>query len=578
MKAAPKSLLGATLALSLFLAYLAHRFVSLYLTLIGNNPLTKISLALNDFLPSLTAAPLAFTFTTPALIAALVTLAIVWLIYFYHFFLPKNYLHGQEYGTARWGRPQDIAPFINTAHPDENIILSATERLSLSPAKHFKYSRNHNVLVIGGSGSGKTHSHLKPNLMQLSGSYVVTDPKGTVLSDVGYLFQTHGYRLQTFNTVDFSKSACYNPLAYVKSEKDILKLAHTLIINTKGEGKNGDDFWLKAEQLWLSAAIGYLFYHAPPSDRTLPSLIDLLEISNASGNDPHSQSPLDLMFADLATQDPDCFPVRQYKKFKLAAGDTLKSILISVAARLSPFDIAELRHLLQKDELHLDQLGTQKTALFVIMSDTDNTYSFINAILFYQLFDFLTDQADATPAGRLPVPVRFLLDEFANIGLLPNFEKTIATIRSRGMSASIILQSLAQLSALYQKKSEIIVDCCDTVLFLGGKSVKTTKDLAEMIGKTTINYQSSSRSHGSEQNGSHSLNEQITARNLINPAEIAAMSRDECLVLISGLPPFKSKKYHPATHPRWSYLADARPELKYHFPPTASIPTSTAFA
>jgi type IV secretion system protein VirD4 len=548
------------LAASLCAADLTNRFASLYLSAEGFF-FARITSAWSGLVPAVVSAPLAFSLATPVILPTLSAFFGVWLGYLYFFACPKNTRRGEEHGSARWGRRSDIAPFINTADPDQNIILSATESLSLAPTINFKYARNYNVLVIGGSGSGKTYSYLKPNLMQLAGSYVVTDPKGTLLPDVGQLFIEHGYQLKTFDTVNFARSLKYNPLAYVRSEKDILKLANVLVRNTKGEGRVGDDFWVKAEKLWLAAALGYLYYEAPPQDRTLPALLDLLDVAGASENNENYRCPLDLMFEDLARKNPNSFPVRQYHKFKLAAGTTAKSILISVAARLAPFDIAELRQLLSVDELELDTIGQKKTALFVIISDTDNTYSFLAAILFYQLFDLLTDQADARDNGRLAVPVRFMLDEFANLGVLPNFEKTISTLRSRDISATMLVQSLGQLTALYDKRSEIIIDCCDSVVFLGGKSVKTTKEIATMLGQSTLAHQTTSQSRG--QTGNFSVNEQILARPLLQSSEIAQLSREQCLVLISGLPPFKSHKYDPRRHRRWHYLADSGQRQPY---------------
>jgi type IV secretion system protein VirD4 len=554
--------LAATAAASLFAAYLAHRLATLYLLSSGNF-FAKLQTAAAGFLPALQQQPLAFNLTAAALLPAGLVLIGVWLWYLYNFAFPKNYRPGSEHGSARWGQPKDIAPLINTTNPDQNIILSATEKISLTSKGDFKNERNHNVLVIGGSGSGKTDSHLKPNLMQLAGSYVVTDPKGTLLPDVGHLFSENGYQVKTFDTVNFARSHQYNPLAYLKSDKDILKLANVLVLNTKGEGRIGDDFWVKAEKLWLSAALGYLYYEVPPQDRTLAALLDLLDVASASEHSEDYRCPLDLMFENLQRKKPDSFPVRQYRKFKLAAGVTAKSILISVASRLSPFDIAELRTLLSRDELRLDFLGREKTALFIVLSDTDPTYSFLAALLLAQILDLLTDQADLNLTGKLDLPVHLMLDEFANLGILPNFEKTISTIRSRDISATMIIQSLGQLQAIYNRRSEIIMDCCDSVVFLGGRSVKTTKEIAEMAGQTTVDHQAISQSKGAS--GNFSTNDQILGRALINSAEIAQMKRDECLVLISGLPPFKSRKYNPAKHPRFHYLADSGKRPRYHW-------------
>lgn len=534
-------------------AYSVNRLVDLYSQLEGNF-WWRLNHAL-DLLPQeLLTHPGKFAFHPLPLWSATLSFIFLWLLYYYWQSSQQHSHHGREHGSAHWGSKRDIRPYINS-NAEQNIILSESERLNFATVKNFNYQRNHNVLVIGGSGSGKTYSYLKPNLMQLHSSYVVTDPKGTIIGDTGYLFTKSGYQVKVFDTVNFARSLRYNPLAYLRDEADILKLTNVIILNTKGEGRVGDDFWLKAEQLWLSACIGYLYYQAPKKDCHLGSLLDLLSIAGASESDENYQSPLDLMFADLAAKQPDCFPVRQYQKYKLSAGTTAKSILISLAARLAVFDLDSVRNLLATDELGLDKLGDSKQVLFVIISDTDPTYHFLSAMLFYQAFDLLCSKADGLPGGHLKLPVRFLLDEFANLGVLPHFDKTISTMRSRGLSANIIVQSLSQLQALYPKQSEVIIDCCDSVVFLGGKSLKTTKDISTMIGRATIAHQSISQTQG--QGGTFTKSEQIIARSLLDQSEIAALPREECLVLISGLPPFRSKKYNPAHHRRWKLLADS---------------------
>lgn len=545
---------------SLLVFYLLNK-AALVIEGVEGNVLGKLNLAVDGVVASVTDHPFKLGFSKWSLLSGLGGAVLVWLAFLYNVIGSKKYMRGKEHGSAVWGTSKDIRPFIHKDE-DQNIILSATERISMHKGQKFEYDRNKNVLVIGGSGSGKTFSHIKPNLMQLHSSYVITDPKGTLLPETGHLFAENGYEVRVFNTINFSKSMRYNPLAYIQSEKDILKLVNVLMENTKGEGtQSGEDFWVKAEKLWYSAAIGYLFYEAPPNERNIPALVDLLEMSGASEFDEEFRSPMDLMFEQLELTKPDSFPVRQYKKFKQAAGKTMKSILISCGARLAPFDIEELREIMSYDELKLDEIGDRKTAFYVIMSDTDNTYSFVVAMMFYQLFNLLCDKADDQYGGRLPVHVRCMLDEFANIGKIPNFEKLISTIRSREISATIILQSQSQLNSIYKEDADTIMDCCDTLVFLGGKSAKTTKNISEMIGKTTIDNQNVNVTKG--QNGSYSLNNQVLGRDLIDASEIARLRRDECIVIISGLPPFRSMKYDTRKHKRFHYLADSGKRKSY---------------
>ena len=469
----------------------------------------------------------------------------------------KKYRKGCEYGSARWGNAEDIKPYMADKFED-NVILTETERLTMDgrPKAGPKYARNKNILVIGGSGSGKTRFYVKPNLLQMHSSYVVTDPKGTVLNEVGKALQDGGYAIKVLNTINFKKSMHYNPLAYIRSEKDILKLVNTIIANTKGEGsQSGEDFWVKAERLYYSALIGYIWYEAPKEEKNLNTLIEMINASEAREDDETFENPIDLLFKELEQQNPEHFAVRQYKKYKLAAGKTAKSILISCGARLAPFDIAELRELTEDDELELDTLGDKKTALFVIISDTDDTFNFIVAIMYTQLFNLLCDKADDKYGGRLPVHVRFILDEFANIGQIPKFDKLIATIRSREISASIILQAQSQLKAIYKDNADTIVGNCDTTLFLGGKEKTTLKEISEILGKETIDLYNTGESRGKET--SHSLNYQKTGKELMSMDELSVMDGSKCILQLRGVRPFLSNKYDLTKHPKFALTSDA---------------------
>ena len=425
----------------------------------------------------------------------------------------KKFRKGVEYGSARWGNEKDIEPYMDSVF-ENNILLTQTERLMMSGRpREPKYARNKNILVIGGSGSGKTRFFVKPNLMQMHSSYVVTDPKGTVLIECGKMLKKGGYKIKVLNTINFAKSMHYNPFAYLRSEKDILKLVNTIIVNTKGEGQqSGEDFWVKAEKLYYTALIAYIWYEAPEEEQNFAMLIDMIDASEAREDDENFKNAVDLLFDELEEKDPNHFAVRQYKKYKLAAGKTAKSILISCGARLAPFDIKELRDLMEYDDLELDTLGEKKTALFVIISDTDATFNFVVSIMYSQLFNLLCDKADDVYNGRLPVHVRMLLDEFANIGQIPQFEKLIATIRSREISASIILQSKSQLKAIYKDNADTIEGNCDTTLFLGGKEKTTLKELAEVLGKETIDLYNTSDTRGTSQ--SYGLNYQKTGKDM----------------------------------------------------------------
>ena len=468
----------------------------------------------------------------------------------------KKYRQGIEYGSARWGSPSDIRPFIDPSFTD-NILLTKTERLTMDARpKDLKYARNKNVLVIGGSGSGKTRFFVEPNIMQMHSSYVVTDPKGTIIGDVGSMLQRGGYRIRIFNTVNFSKSMHYNPFAYIHGEKDILKFVNVLMLNTKGEGdKSGEDFWVKAERLLYCALVGYIYYEALEEEKNFTTLLDLLSASQVKEDDEDYKSKMDFVIEDLKAVDPDHFAVRQYEKFKMAAGKTAKSILISCGARLAPFDIRELREITEYDELELDTLGDRKTALFLIMSDTDTTFNFLLAILQSQLFNLLCDKADDYYGGRLPIHVRCLLDEFANIGKIPNFDKLIATMRSREISASIILQTQSQLKTIYRDAADTIIGNCDSTLFLGGRERTTLKDLSAMLGKETIDLYNTSENRGTTL--SHGISYQKTGKSLMSEDEIAVMDGNKCILQLRGVRPFLSDKYDIRQHPRYKYLAEA---------------------
>ena len=467
----------------------------------------------------------------------------------------KKFRQGVEYGSARWGNAKDIEPYMDSEF-ENNILLTQTERLMMSGRpKQPKYARNKNILVIGGSGSGKTRFFVKPNLMQLHSSYVVTDPKGTVLIECGKMLKKGKYKIKVLNTINFSKSMHYNPFAYLRSEKDILKLVNTIIVNTKGEGQqSGEDFWVKAEKLYYTALIAYIWYEAPEGEQNFAMLIDLIDASEAREDDENFKNAVDLLFDELEEKDPNHFAVRQYKKYKLAAGKTAKSILISCGARLAPFDIKELRDLMEYDDLELDTLGEQKTALFVIISDTDATFNFVVSIMYSQLFNLLCDKADDVYNGRLPVHVRMLLDEFANIGQIPQFEKLIATIRSREISASIILQSKSQLKAIYKDNADTIEGNCDTTLFLGGKEKTTLKDLEDVLGKETIDLYNTSDTRGTSQ--SYGLNYQKTGKALMSQDEIAVMDGGKCIMQLRGVRPFFSDKFDITKHGRYKELSD----------------------
>ena len=467
----------------------------------------------------------------------------------------KKFRQGKEYGSARWGNRKDIEPYMDEKFQN-NILLTKTERLSMNGRpSNPKYARNKNVLVIGGSGSGKTRFYVKPNLMQMHSSYCVTDPKGTIVLECGKMLEDNGYEIRILNTINFKKSMKYNPFSYIHSEKDILKLVQTIIANTKGEGeKAGEDFWVKAEKLYYTALIAYIYYEAPKEEKNFATLLDMIDASEVREDDENYKNPIDRLFEALEKKEPRHFAVKQYKKYKLAAGKTAKSILISCGARLAPFDIQELRDLMSEDELELDCIGDRKTALFVIISDTDDTFNFVVSIMYSQLFNLLCDKADDVYGGQLPVHVRFLLDEFANIGLIPKFEKLIATIRSREISASIILQAQSQLKAIYKDNADTIIGNCDSTLFLGGKEKTTLKELSETLGKETIDLYNISETKSNQ--NSFAMNYQKTGKDLMSQDEITVMDGGKCIFQLRGVRPFFSDKYDITKHKNYSLLED----------------------
>ncbi|MFM9413011.1 VirD4-like conjugal transfer protein, CD1115 family [Peptococcus simiae] len=518
---------------------------------VGGDIIDKIMVGISDigtlsYIPSLNPRDL--------LVGVLVA-ALVKLIIYSKGKNKKKYRQGKEYGSARWGESKDIAPYIDPKF-ENNVLITNTERLTMnSRPKNPKYARNKNVLVIGGSGSGKTRFYVKPNLMQMHSSYVVTDPKGTLVLECGKMLYENGYDIKILNTINFKKSMKYNPFAYLRSEKDILKLVQTIIANTKGDGeKAGEDFWVKAEKLYYTALIGYIYYEAPEEEKNFKTLLDMIDASEVREDDETYMNPIDRLFEALEKKDPSHFAVKQYKKYKLAAGKTAKSILISCGARLAPFDIRELRELMSEDELELDKIGDRKTALFVIISDTDDTFNFVVSIMYSQLFNLLCDKADDVYGGRLPVHVRCLLDEFANIGLIPKFEKLIATIRSREISASIILQAQSQLKAIYKDHADTIVGNCDSTLFLGGKEKTTVKELSETLGKETIDLYNTSETRSNQK--SFGLNYQKTGKELMSQDEITVMDGGKCIYQLRGVRPFLSDKFDITKHKNYKLLED----------------------
>ncbi len=560
--------------------YVVNKCTWLYQYCRGSTVVDRLMVLLMNY-------PLAFKKLLPSiqpksLAAGTIAAVSVWAVVYFKGKNGKKFRQGEEYGSARWGNEKDIAPFIDPVF-ENNILLTQTERLTMnSRPKKPKYARNKNVIVIGGSGSGKTRFYVKPQLMQMPDnvSFVVTDPKGTIIVECGKMLargtpkkdkngkilrDKNGrvvmapYKIKVLNTINFAKSMHYNPFHYIRSEKDILKLVNTIMVNTKGEGeKSSEDFWTKAERLLYCALIGYIYYEAPEEEQNFSTLLEFINASETREEDEEFKNAVDLLFEELERDEPNHFAVRQYKKYKLAAGKTAKSILISCGARLAPFDIAELRELMSYDEMELDMIGDQRTALFIVISDTDDTFNFVVAMMYSQLFNLLCDRADDVHHGRLPYHVRILCDEFANIGQIPKFDKLIATIRSREISASIILQSQSQLKTIYKDAAETITGNCDTMLFLGGKESTTLKEISETLGKETIDLYNTSDTRG--QSRSYGLNYQKTGKELMSRDELAVMDGNKCILQLRGVRPFYSDKFDITKHKRYKQLSDYEKE------------------
>ena len=537
----------------IFIGYFVNKLVQAYRITAGADILEKI-FKLSESINTVFKAPLP-SFNGIDLLSGIIGAVLARFFVYQKSKNAKKYRKGMEYGSASWGTHKDIEPFMNPVF-QKNIPLTQTEWLTMesrvSPPKN---ARNKNIIVVGGSGSGKTRFFVKPSLMQMHSSYVVTDPKGTILVECGKMLADNGYTIKVFNTINFKKSMRYNPFAYIRSEKDILKLVNTIIVNTKGEGeKSGEDFWVKAERLYYTALIGYIWYEAPPEEQNFSLLLEMINASEVREEDEDFKNAIDYAFEDLEKEQPDHFAVRQYKKYKLAAGKTAKSILISCGARLASFDIKELRDMMEYDEMELDKLGERKTAMFIIISDTDDTFNFVVAMLYSQMFNLLCDVADDKYNGRLPIHVRVLADEFANIGQIPKFDKLIATIRSREISASIILQSQSQLKAIYKDSADVITGNCDTMLFLGGKEKSTLKELSDSLGKETIDTYNTSENRGREK--TYGLNYQKLGKELMTQDELSRMDGGKCILQIRGVKPFFSDKYDITKHPNYKYLSD----------------------
>lgn len=539
----------------ILIAYFTNKFCYFWRISAGGGFGEKLTNFLNAVNNNLFKNPLP-SFHPKDILYGVIGAIVLRLVVYYKSKNAKKYRHGEEYGSARWGTPKDAEPYMDAENEENNIILTETERLRLTgrfPAP--KYERNKNVLVIGGSGSGKTRFFIKPNLMQLHSSYVVTDPKGTVVLECGKMFQKAGYKVKIFNTINFDRSMKYNPFVYIKDEKDILKFITTLMANTEGEGaQSGEDFWKKAERLLYIAYISFMFEYMPPEERTFETLLWMINVSETREDDETYKNLMDEKFDEIEQYDPDAFCLKQYKYYKLAAGKTAKSILISCAARLAVFDIKQIKDMTSEDEMELDMLGDEKTVLFIIISDTDSTFNFLVSIMYSQLFNLLCDRADNVYNGKLPVHVRCLCDEFANIGKIPMFEKLITTIRSREISACIILQTKSQLKAIYKDNADTIEGNCDTSIFLGGREKTTLKDLSEELGKETIDMYNTSDTRGNSP--SYGTNFQKTGHDLMAVNELAIMDRGECICTIGGVRPFKSKKFDITKHKRYVELSD----------------------
>jgi Type IV secretory pathway, VirD4 components len=558
LKKSKKPTLVFLSCLSFILFYAGNRITGLYLTLEGEF-VNKILNSTDLIFSEVKKKPFYLYFDKYSLLVGFILVASLWLMYLYNSFGRDNFLIGKEHGSAEWGISSDIRNYIDKKY-DQNVLLTETERLSMSNrmlrTKTEDYNRNKNVLVIGGSGSGKTRFYIKPNIMQMHSSFVITDPKGSLIHECGKLLEQNGYKIKVFDLINREKSDKYNPFRYLRSEDDILKLINNLITNTNSpHSKSGGDFWEKSEIALLEAVFGYIFYEAPTEEQTIATALDMIRLAEVKEDNDDFQSPLDIMFEELKNENPDHFAVRQYDIFKLGAGKTAKSILISVGVRLAPFNIQSLRNIVMSDTLELEEIGSEKTALFVLLPDTDKSFNFLAAMMYQQLFDVLVHRADNEYKGRLPYHVRFLLDEFANIGQIPDFHILISTLRSREISVNIVLQNLAQIKSLYEKTWEIITGNCDSLLFLGGMEQSTLEYISKMCGKTTIDNRSFNESKG--QSGSVSINNQILGRDLIMPDEVGNISGKQCILKIRQCNPFKSNKFDIEKHARYKYLSDS---------------------
>lgn len=560
------------LFVSIFLFYFGNRIAALYLKLEGT-VLEKVQEATDIILIDIGSNPFYISTEQQALIAGAVVFILSFLIYLSSMTGRNNFLVGKEHGSATWGTQKDIAPYVDKVF-ERNMLFSATERMSLDTRKTF---RNNNVMVVGGSGSGKTRFFVKPNLMQLHSSYVITDPKGSLLNETGKMLENAGYKIKVLDLINMNKSDKYNFFEYIKDEKDILKLVTNLITNTNAQqSKTAGDFWEKSETALLQALFAYVFYEALPEEKNIGTVMELIRLAEVREDDEEFESPLDILFSDLKEREPNHFACKQYDIYKLAAGKTAKSILVSVGVRLSPFNIKVVSELLSDDTIGIDSLGDEKTALFVIIPDTDRTFNFIAAIMYQQLFDSLFYKADNLYGGRLPYHVRFLLDEFANIGQIPNFEIYIATMRSREVSVNVVLQNVAQLKGIYKDTWETITGNCDTLLFLGGKEQSTLEYISKMIGKTTIDLRTTNESKG--QSDSYSINSQVLGRELITPAEVGLLKGEECIVSIRGANPFRSKKFDITKHSKYKELSDYDASNKYVLPDIATRNANALFS
>ena len=549
-----------TIIISGFAFFISNRAMDLYSSFDGE-PVQKLLSTLNILMYEVSKHPFKLSLDRNSLIVGAIGCCIPLLVYLYSLSGRNNYLVGMEHGSAKWGTSKDIASFTDKTF-SRNMLFTKTERMSLNTRKTF---RNNNILVVGGSGSGKTRFFVKPNLMQLHSSYVITDPKGGLLKECGKMLENAGYQIKVLNLIDMQSSDKYNFFNYIHDEKDILKLVTNLITNTNAPGsKTAGDFWEKAETALLQALFGYVLYEALPEERNIGTVMEMLRLAKVREDQEDFKSPLDIMFDDLKSENPDHFVCKQYDLFKLAAGKTAKSILVSVGVRLSPFNINVVTEMLSEDTIGIDTIGDEKTALFIIIPDSDRTFNFISAIMYQQLFDALFLKAENEYGGRLPYHVRFLLDEFANIGQIPNFEIYIATMRSREISVNVILQNLAQLKNLYKDSWETITGNCDTLLFLGGKEQSTLEYISKLVGKTTIDLKTTNESKG--QSGSYSINNQVLGRELITPSEVALLDGNECILSIRGVPPFKSIKFDITKHHKYKELSDFDSKNTYVLP------------